>query len=178
MKPVVSYALPLALAGTLLAGCSSGESDADGQVNDDRDSTISVRKVQSDPVASQLTLPPPLLLTQGDTLTYVNGDCNRALTSVGAGKPTGLAILGLDPQPVQTGTGGVSATLRDVPEDGATIEWIAPDGRTVGRIEVEGTEAGITRYSVPLPENASAGLYFFRVVSANGIDTRKVIISQ
>ena len=32
MKPVVSYALPLALAGALLAGCSSGESDDDGQV--------------------------------------------------------------------------------------------------------------------------------------------------
>jgi hypothetical protein len=32
VKPVVSYALPLALAGALLAGCSSGESDDDGQV--------------------------------------------------------------------------------------------------------------------------------------------------
>ena len=33
MKPVVPYALPLALAGALLAGCSSGESgDDDGQV--------------------------------------------------------------------------------------------------------------------------------------------------
>jgi len=32
VKPVVSYALPLALAGVLLAGCSSGESDDDGQV--------------------------------------------------------------------------------------------------------------------------------------------------
>ncbi|MGF9760903.1 hypothetical protein AAII07_37530 [Microvirga sp. 0TCS3.31] len=32
MKPVVPYALPLALAGTLLAGCSSGESGDNGQV--------------------------------------------------------------------------------------------------------------------------------------------------
>jgi len=32
VKPVVPYALPLALAGALLAGCSSGESDDDGQV--------------------------------------------------------------------------------------------------------------------------------------------------
>ena len=32
MKPAVRYALPLALAGALLAGCGSGESDDDGQV--------------------------------------------------------------------------------------------------------------------------------------------------
>ncbi|MGE3802893.1 MAG: hypothetical protein AB7H80_17895, partial [Candidatus Kapaibacterium sp.] len=147
-------------------------------VNDNRDTTITVKKVTNDPLASQLTLPPPLLLTGGDTLTYVNGDCNRALTSIGAGKPTGLAILALDPQPVQAGEGVVNTILRDVPEDGATIEWIAPDGRTVKTIVVEGTEAGITRYVVPIPENAPPGLYFFRVTSTNGIDTQKMIITQ
>ena len=146
--------------------------------NDGNDRVVSSKKVENDPLSSQLILPPPILLTGGDTLTYVNGDCNRVLTSFGAGKPRGLEILSLDPQPVYNAHREVNAILRDVPEDGAVIEWSTPDGRRLAKQQLDGSETEVTLYHIPLPEGAPKGLYFIRVSSSTGVDTRKILIVQ
>ena len=146
--------------------------------NDGSDRVITMKKAVNDPLSSSITLPAPILLTNGDTLTYVNGDCNRVLTSFGATKPRGLEILTLDPQPVNSAYGGVNTILRDVPEDGARIEWLTPDGRQLMVQELEGSDTDVTLYRIPLPEGAPKGLYFIRVSSSTGVDTRKILIVQ
>ena len=147
-------------------------------VNDGRDTVILVKKVSTDPVSSELTLPPPLLLFAGDSLTYINGECNRVLGSSGSGKPNGLAILALEPQPLAASSQTLTTVLRGLPEQGGEIEWVSPNGQLVDRRQIVAGEEEVSRYAIPVPSNISPGLYFLRVSSANGVDSRKVLIVQ
>lgn len=146
--------------------------------NNGEESTISVRKVPTDPLSSQLTLPAPLLRITGDSLTYINGDCNRVLGSVAGEKPVGVAILAIEPQPIRMGRSSFTAVLRGLSEDGGEVEWIAPDGKRIGLFRLEGSLESVVRYTVPVPSDAGAGLYFLRITGKNGTDSRKILILE
>lgn len=146
--------------------------------NAGQDRTIVVRKVANDPLSSELTLPAPLLRVAGDSLTYINGDCNRVLGAVAGEKPTGIAILAIEPQPIHSGRQSFTAVLRGLAEDGGEVEWIAPDGRRVGLFRLEGSVESVVRYTVPVPNDAEAGLYFLRITGRNGTDSRKILIVE
>lgn len=146
--------------------------------NDNQESMIVVRKVPTDPLSSQLTLPAPLLRIAGDSLTYINGDCNRVLGGTAGGKPVGVAILAIEPQPIRTGQGGFTAVLRGLAEEGGEAEWIAPDGRRVALFRLQGNPESVVRYTIPVPDNADAGLYFLRITGKNGTDSRKILILE
>lgn len=143
--------------------------------NDERETTIVIRKVPSDPLASELTLPAPLLKLSADSVTYINGECNRILSSGGAGKPSGLAILRIDPMPVAVDRGGVDVVVRDVPAGGATASWVSADGRLVAEVLLTSID-GVAVYTIPLPDGMTAGIYFLRLHGAGQVDSRSVMI--
>lgn len=146
--------------------------------NDDQTSVITVRKVPNDPLASMLTLPAPLLRVAGDSLTYINGDCNRVLGSTGVEKPTGVAILAIEPQPVHTGRHSFTAVLRGLSTAGGTAEWFTPDGRSIGTFRLPAVDEEVARYTLPVPEEADAGMYFLRIVGNGSTDSRKVLLVE
>lgn len=148
------------------------------QVNNGLDTVIQVRKVPTDPVSSELTLPPPLLRLNSDSLTYINGECNRILGSDGALKPGGLAILAVEPSPLSITRQTVTAVLRGLPAEGGEVEWVSPDGKQVAVFHLDALEDDVARYTVPVPENPAPGLYFLRITSSSGVASRKVLIVQ
>lgn len=152
--------------------------EGSGRVNGGMDTTIVVRRVETDPLASELTLPAPLLRHAGDSLTYVNGECNRILGDNGSGKPTGLAILAIEPQPVSSARSGVTTVLRALPAEGAVAEWVNPEGQVVGRYELRAVEGDVARYTIPVPGESEPGLYFLRIHGSTGVDSRKVLIIE
>ena len=147
-------------------------------VNGGQENVILVKKVPTDPLSSTLTLPPPLLRIAGDSLTYINGECNRVLGSAANGKPNGLAILALEPQPLTVSHHAVTTVLRGLSEEGGTVEWVNPSGQQIARYAIEATDEDVARYTIPVPDNSVPGLYFLRIVSASGTDSRKVVIVQ
>ncbi len=148
------------------------------QVNNGQDNVILVKKVPTDPISSQLTLPPPLLRFAGDSLTWINGDCNRVLGSPGNEKPTGLTILALEPQPLTTSRQTVTTVLRGLTEEGGKVEWISPSGQQVGHYTIEAGEEEVGRYIIPVPTDITPGMYFLRISSAEGVASQKVLIVQ
>lgn len=144
--------------------------------NDGADTTIVVREVPGDPLASQLTLPAPLLKMGGDTLMYINGECNRALTTVGAEKPTGLAIIGVEPNVVPVGQSTVDIVVRDLSPTGGVIEWIGTDGRIVMSFFLGSSGHTIDRYTIPVPTEEAAGFYAVRLKSEEEVASARVLI--
>lgn len=144
--------------------------------NDGADTTILVYGRVGDTLASQLRLPAPLLRLAADSVTWINGECNRALSSFGAGKPHGLAILSVEPNVVGEERREIRLLVRDLPEQGGEVEWIGPDGRVVGRsaLSSEGVEVG--RYTIPTPHAGPSGLYLLRIRAGEETTSAQVLI--
>ena len=133
-----------------------------------------MRDRAGDPLASTLELPAPLLRIVGDSTTMINGDCNRALATAGAGKPAGLAILSTEPNVVGAGRPELILYVRDLPNEGL-LEWLRPDGTTAATYHVEGA-AGVLRLPVPIPKEGPSGLYFLRIRSGDAADDVRVLV--
>lgn len=146
--------------------------------NDGADTTITIREVAGDPLVSQLTLPSPLLKIAGDTLMYVNGECNRALTTAGAGKPNGLAILSVEPNILPERRETIEIVIRDLPATSdAILEWIAPNGSVVSTTLLRAeAHTDVARYRIPVPTTEAAGLYLLRIRTSDDNTSERVLI--
>ncbi len=125
-----------------------------------------------------LRLPPPLLRATSDTTAYVNGTCGRVLSSKpGGAKLTGLAILGTHPNPVSASErGSVDLDVRDFPASGATVEFIASDGRVVSSSELPPGVGHLMRLRLPLPQELASGTYVVRIAGGGQSATTRVIV--
>lgn len=129
-----------------------------------------------DAVLSVLSLPPALMRVTGDSVTYINGECDRILTtSRQPSKPT-LTILGLRPQPlVRSGGSPLEIDVRNLPSDGALAELVGLDGVVAASIRIDGDGAPLVRRLLDLPDVAH-GTYILRVSAASGVDQVKVVV--
>ena len=146
--------------------------------NDGVDTTITIREVPGDPLVSQLTLPPPLLKIAGDTLMYINGECNRALTTAGPGKPNVLALLSVEPNVLPERRDAIDIVVRDLPSDvPATLEWVAPNGEVITTSSLRSDpHIEIGRYQIPVPTTGAAGLYLLRLRTDDEQATERLLI--
>jgi hypothetical protein len=135
--------------------------------------------VGSDDVRSVVSLPPALIKVSADSVSYVNGDCDRILTTTRMpSKPNALAILGMRPQPiVRSGAAAIELDLRNLPRDGATAELIALDGSVAARVALDGSTTTLTRRTVQLPD-VPHGSYMLRLSAATGVDQVMVVIVE
>lgn len=146
-------------------------------INDGLEDTITVGPL-GDPMPSQLFLGAPYVRIAADTMTVINGDCNRALTGDRAlARPNGLAILGMYPHPV---TGGddrsVSIYTRNVPPTGATVRLFSVTGIEMASWNVAPSSAPVGEHALELPEHLSTGLYLMRIDGENGIDRATLLV--
>ena len=150
----------------------------DAVVNGGTGHIVRVR-VGSDDEESLLRLPPPLMRITGDSVTYVNGDCDRILTGTRRlAKPNALAILGIRPQPIiRSRNALVELDLRNLPASGATAELIAVDGAVVARAPVEGATTLLTRRSVSFADVAH-GTYALRIIAQSGVDQVMIVVIE
>ncbi len=149
-------------------------------VNDDLPHDIIVTK-PGDAVSSILRLSPPLARITADSVTYINGVCDRILGGrvTGNGKVNGLAILNLLPQPHSMGSGTtLSVDLRDVPRDGASAELVSATGVVVARLSIAGSDMRVVRVPIALPADLASGVYMLRVHASSGMDQAKVLVVQ
>ncbi|MDB5033743.1 MAG: hypothetical protein JWQ98_984 [Chlorobi bacterium] len=149
-------------------------------INSNQGSSITVQK-SNDPLSSRVVLPPPFLRLAADSITYVNGICERILTSLKdrRAKLNGLAILAVSPQPAAiTGGNVLQADVRDIPADGATADLLAADGTVVASVRVYGGTDRVTRVMIPLPASIPAGAYFLQMSSPADRTWAKVLVVQ
>lgn len=149
-------------------------------VNDNATTVFSAQK-PGDAAISSITLPPPFARLVADSMTYVNGVCDRIISGRrdGAGKVNGLEILGLHPQPSSAGAGSVlQMDLRDLPRDGARAELLGANGEVVASYPLIGDGARVTRVPVKLPNGISSGLYVIRVRAGAEMTQAKVLVVE
>ncbi|MCC7438665.1 MAG: hypothetical protein IT211_09255 [Armatimonadetes bacterium] len=130
-----------------------------------------------DPLASTLTLPPIFAKVNADSITVINGYCDRVLATTGANnKAVGTSILQIRPQPNRAGE-IITLEVRDLPAD-ARIELLGADGRVAARFDKLQTSVGIIgRVSLQLPAGISAGTYLLRIIGG-GTETAERIVIQ
>ena len=165
--------------GNLIQRLALSADPASLTVNDNLESRVTVT-APGDQSASVLTLPPPFFRLAADTLTYINGVCERVLISGEMqARLRGLAILTIRPQPVAAARGGVlEIDVRDLPAEGARAELVSSDGRLVGSFDLRGSGARVTRVPVRLPGTLSSGAYFLRLRSAGDDAWAKIVIVE
>jgi hypothetical protein len=147
-------------------------------VNDGRDGSVTVTP-PGDVLSSVLTLPPPFFKLVTDSVSYINGICDRVLVSNGMRSALkGLAVLGIRPQPAATRGGGIEVDIRDLPQDGAHAELVASDGRIVMTFDLPGSGAKVTRVPIQLPGSLSSGAYFLRLRAGGDDAWVKVMVVQ
>ncbi|MDB5036377.1 MAG: hypothetical protein JWQ98_3618 [Chlorobi bacterium] len=148
-------------------------------VNGNVGNVITVQK-PNDAASSRLMLPPPFFRLAADSVTYINGICDRILTSLrdGRAKLNGLAILALSPQPAAPTGGTLYADVRDIPAEGAIAELISADGLVVATMQVKGGAARVSHVAINLPSNISSGAYLLRMTSAADHAWAKVLIAR
>ncbi len=165
--------------GNLIQRLALSVDPASLRVNDNLESRVTVA-APGDPSASVLTLPPPFFRLASDSLTYINGVCERVLVSGGMNaRLKGLAILSIRPQPIGAGRGGLlEIDIRDLPAEGARAELVSSDGRLVGSFHLQGGGAQVTRVPVRLPAALSSGAYFLRLRSEGDDAWAKILIVE
>lgn len=130
-----------------------------------------------DTALSILELPAPLLRMTADSVVYINGECERFLTTQrGLNRTTGLAILNVRPSPIAAHTTMVELDVRDMPATGGTVELVDGLGRRLFTRHVESEGVRLSRYRMPLPSNLPGGLYFVRIVADGMEDWIKVAV--
>lgn len=150
------------------------------RANSGEERTIVVQ-TDGDPVASELTLPAPFFRIAADSQTVINGECNRALTSDQAlARTSGLAILGVYPQPVGSGAGEeLRVFVRDIPQEGSALELIRLDGTPALQRRLEASADGrVAEYGLDLPAELERGVYFLRITGSTGADQVKVLVVE
>ncbi len=147
--------------------------------NNNQGTLLSDRK-QGDAEASTLRLPAPYAAVIADSITYINGECERILDSRGGGhsKAGGFAVLAVMPQPATVASGMLRLDLRNLPSDGARGEFVAPDGRTLAFFTLRGSGEPLSRVSVALPSDLPAGAYFLRLKTEKELAWIKVMIVE
>lgn len=135
-------------------------------------------KVPGDTAISLLKLPSPLFsLGAGDSVTVINGDCGRILTSDRSSSK--LAVLAVLPQPANITAGHtVQIDIRNLPASGADGELVSADGQTVARFRLAGSSDPVTRVPLPLPAELNSGVYHLRITGESGTDVVKIVISD
>jgi hypothetical protein len=116
-----------------------------------------------------------------DSLTYIDGICQRILSSIpgGRSKINGLSILGVRPQPVPVSAGGtVELDVRELPADGAVADLVDVNGRKVASFTVKGSGARVTRIAIPLPQDIPSGAYSLQLHTANERTSAKVVVVE
>ncbi len=147
-------------------------------VNNGVGATYSATKV-GDTAISFVKLPAPTATLNADSTTYVNGVCQRVLDGsiTAGGKRSGLAVLGLRPQPASSAaSGSIAVDVRDLPREGATLELLGANGEIILRMMATGTGERITRVPVRLPAGTPSGLYVVRVRAAAAVAVAKVLV--
>jgi hypothetical protein len=136
-------------------------------------------RVGSDDVQSVVSLPPALITITGDSVTYVNGKCERILTSQrAAAKPNALTILGVRPQPVvRSGAAALELDLRNLPADGAVADLVAIDGTTAATVAIAGSTELLARRVVELPD-VPKGTYVLRLSASSGVDRAMIVVIE
>lgn len=149
------------------------------EVNGNVGSEIRVQKA-GDTAISRLQLPAPFFRMVADSLTFINGVCERILTTIaGRNKINGLSILAIRPQPATIAAGGkLEIDVRELSGDGATGDLVAVDGRKVASFTVGGTSARVTRVSVELPQDLPPGAYFLQLRTATDRAWAKVVVVE
>ncbi len=148
-------------------------------VNDGIGRTITIPPRIGDTAVSLLTLPAPLPKLTADSTTYVNGECERFLTTNRgtSGKLTGLAILGVRPNPVgSNGSSTVEVDLRDLPQAGGRIEFVSMTGDVVTAALLDGVATRVSRFAVPIPSTLPSGVYMMRVIAGSEEVWTKVVV--
>lgn len=149
-------------------------------VNDGMSRTITIPPRIGDTAVSVLIIPAPLPKITADSTTYVNGECERFLTTHrgAAGKLTGLAILGVRPNPVgANGSSTIEVDLRDLPQQGGRIEFVTMTGDVVSAMLLDGVASRVSRFAVPVPATLPSGLYMMRVIAGDeGVWTKVVVV--
>jgi len=134
-----------------------------------------------DSAASFLKLPTIYCAVAYDSVTMINGECERVLTGEpGALKGARLAVLRVMPQPVSTSKEPtVELDVRDLPYEGATGTLMSSAGELLARFECPKTTGnGIAHLTVQLPPTLSSGLYFIRLSGSTGEDIVRVVVTE
>jgi hypothetical protein len=150
------------------------------KVNDNIGMDVMVQ-VAGDTAISLLKLPAPYFNVAADSLTFINGICQRILSSLpgGRSKINGLSILGVKPQPVPVSAGGtIDLDVRDLPVEGASVDLVSTDGRKVASFSINGTGAKVTRVSISLPQSIPSGTYSVQLSTATERTWTKVVVVQ
>jgi hypothetical protein len=150
------------------------------KANDNLTTDIKVQ-APGDAEFSLLKLPAPYISMAADSLTYINGICQRVLMSAtnARSKTNGLSILGVRPQPVGVAAGGaVELDVRDLPAEGAVADLVAADGRKVASFSIGGSGARVTRISIELPREIPAGAYSLQLRTATERSYTKIIVVE
>lgn len=147
--------------------------------NNGSGSTIIAGPVGQDTALSRLELPAPLFRVAADSTVFVNGDCERFLTTTrGAGKPAGLAILGVRPLPVKTPGGVLQIDVRDLPPGGATVDLVDASGHRTILGTVTPDAGRVVRRSLHVPDDLGSGTYIIRLITDAGIDWARLVVTR
>jgi hypothetical protein len=124
-----------------------------------------------------LALPAPYLKASADSLTWVNGTCERILQTRRGAAKSALEILGVRPQPVSTGgERWIEIDLRDLPEAGGVAELVNANGDRVASYPLSSPSSNLIRLRIDLPEGIASGVYFLRIVANTGTDAVRVMV--
>lgn len=134
---------------------------------------------QGDRDVSVLGLPAPYAAIVADSVTYINGDCERVLNGRGRNdKANGFVVLSVMPQPVTAAGGLLHLDIRNLPAGGATAELLGSDGSVQASFPVPGSGVALARVTLRLPAGIAAGAYFLRLRAGEELAWVKVIVVE
>ena len=110
----------------------------------------------------RLALPAIYVKVAADSLIYVNGECERILSTTGrSGK---LALLGIAPQPLNTASGSAfQIDMTGLPASGGVLELIDANGVTVAQSPVPPGTVSLRRELLTVPSGIAPGAYVVRL---------------
>ncbi len=151
--------------------------DASLVANNGASSVATGGPIGTDTAISRIVLPPPLFRMAADSTVFVNGDCERFLsTTRAASRPSGLAILGIRPHPLTSGRDELEIDVRDLASDGGSVDLIAASGVRTPLGSLPRTDARVSRVSVRVPRELASGVYALRIVSGGSADWVRVVV--
>lgn len=123
---------------------------------------VSAAAKAGDTAMPRLALPPIYVKVTADSLIYVNGECERILSTTGrSGK---LALLGIAPQPLNTAAGSAfQIDMTGLPATGGVLELIDANGATVAQSPVSPGNVSLRRELLQVPSGIAPGAYVVRL---------------
>jgi len=152
-------AIGAASIGQMLWGLDPATIDANGN----RPQIVVGPPRAGDTAVPRLELPPVYVKIVSDSLTYINGECERVLSTTG--RSSKLALLGIAPQPLNTATGSAfQIDMVGLPATGGVLELIDANGLKLAQTAVAAGSLGTLRREIlQVPADLAPGAYIVRL---------------